>query len=251
MSEFERSEWAEEKHAENFVKNADAYVLERKRLFEIMKSFYRQFLRNKTHKPAKVLDLGCGSGALIRELLKVDPEIEATLVDGSAVMINNARKQLKQYENVIFIHKTFQELLENELDDILSTTFDLIVSSLAIHHLHTEEKKSLFLYIYHNLNPGGHFLNIETVKAPTDVLESWYRVLWREWIKENETRMRIENDKLNNKQSFEYLPEQYKNNPDNHPDTLERQLNSLKTIGFKNVDCHYKYGIFAIYSGEK
>jgi tRNA (cmo5U34)-methyltransferase len=252
MSEFEKSEWSEEKHAKNFLENADAYVIERKRLFEVLKSFYRQFIGNKTHKHIKVLDLGCGSGALTQELLKIDQEIEATLVDGSSVMLNNARKQLKSYHNLIFIHKTFQELLENGLDgDFLSADFDFIVSSLAIHHLHTEEKKSLFHYIYHHLDPGGYFLNIETVKAPTDELKSWYLVLWREWIKENETKMRMGDDKLINKQSFQYLPQQYQNNPDNHPDTLEKQINLLKSAGFKNVDCYYKYGIFSIYGGGK
>lgn len=52
-------------------------------------------------------------------------------------------------------------------------------------------------------------------------------------------------------ESFEYLPEQYKNNPDNHPDTLNIQLNALKSVGFQQVDCYYKYGIFAIFGGEK
>ena len=158
MSEFEKSEWAEEKHAQEFVENADAYVLERKRLFEIMKSFYRQFLKDRAHKPRKVLDLGCGNGALTQELLKVDQKIEVTLVDGSSVMLNNAQKHLKQYNNLNFVHKTFQELLKNEMDDdVLSIGFDFIVSSLAIHHLHTPEKKSLFQYIYHHLSLGDIF----------------------------------------------------------------------------------------------
>ncbi|MGZ7117956.1 MAG: hypothetical protein ACXVHS_11035, partial [Methanobacterium sp.] len=51
--------------------------------------------------------------------------------------------------------------------------------------------------------------------------------------------------------SFQNVPDKYKNNPDNHPDTLISQLNALKLIGFKNVDCYYKYGIFAIYGGQK
>ena len=59
MSKFEKSEWAEDKHAKEFMENADIYILERKRLFEILKSFYT-FLRKGKSKTYKVLDLGCG-----------------------------------------------------------------------------------------------------------------------------------------------------------------------------------------------
>jgi len=247
MSKFEKSEWAEKKHAKEFVENADVYILERKRLFNILKSFYRYFLLNsELERPIKVLDLGCGNGALTMELVKEDDKIQATLVDGSSEMLKNARENLKNHDHVRYIHKTFQELLksESEGDDISVDEFDLVVSSLAIHHLHTEEKKSLFQYIYDHLNSGGFFLNIETVKAPSDELESWYRVLWSEWILENQVKLEV-------KTSFEYLPEQYKNNPDNHPDKLQDQLDALKSVGFQQVDCYYKYGIFSIYGGMK
>lgn len=244
MSKFEKSEWAEEKHAKQFMEHADIYILERQRSFEILKSFYRYFLKNTIIKrPVKVLDLGCGSGALTRELLKEDNKIEATLIDGSAEMIKEARETLKSYSDVKFIQKTFQDLLGGN-DFLAAGNFDMVVSSLAIHHLHREEKKSLFHYIHKHLNSGGFFLNIETVKAPTPDLESWYRVLWREWIRENQV-------KLDTKESFEYLPEKYKNNPDNHPDQLQDQLEDLKSVGFQEVDCYYKYGIFSIYGGMK
>nr|WP_319373905.1 class I SAM-dependent methyltransferase [uncultured Methanobacterium sp.] len=256
MSKFEKSEWSEREHAQEFMENADIYILERKRLFEILKSFYRYFLGNNgSQKPVKVLDLGCGNAAITMELLKEDNKINATLVDGSLEMLKNARNNLKNYKDMNFIHKTFQELLENESqdkasqdngsqDNIISGEFDLVVSSLAIHHIATAEKKSLFQYIYDHLKSGGFFLNIETVKAPVDELEQWYRVLWSEWICENQ-------DKLDTQKSFEYLPEQYKDNPDNHPDTLKMQLDALESVGFSRVDCYYKYGIFSIYGGMK
>jgi tRNA (cmo5U34)-methyltransferase len=57
MSKFEKSEWAEDKHAKEFMENADIYILERQRLFEILKSFYTYFLGNKANqRPINVLD---------------------------------------------------------------------------------------------------------------------------------------------------------------------------------------------------
>ena len=31
----------------------------------------------------------------------------------------------------------------------------------------------------------------------------------------------------------------------------EDQINALKEIGFREVDCYYKYGIFAVFGGRK
>ncbi|NOY65253.1 MAG: class I SAM-dependent methyltransferase, partial [Nitrospirae bacterium] len=33
--------------------------------------------------------------------------------------------------------------------------------------------------------------------------------------------------------------------------TLEAQLDALRETGFKEVDCYYKYGVFAIYGGRR
>jgi tRNA (cmo5U34)-methyltransferase len=156
-------------------------------------------------------------------------------------MIQNAQERLKSYDGLNYIHKTFQELLEN---DILETDFNFIVSSLAIHHLSSESKESLFQYILHHLKEGGFFLNVDVVRAPNEALEDWYRQLWGEWIAKNELKM-------GSKESFQHIPLQYKNNPDNYPERLENQLNALKSVGFNQVDCYYKYGIFSIFGGKK
>jgi tRNA (cmo5U34)-methyltransferase len=241
MSKFESSEWKNKGAAMEFIENADMYILERKTLFKIMKSLYNHFLSNNIGKPTKVLELGCGDGKITQELLKVDKNLEGTLIDGSAEMIKNAKKRLESHHNLNFIQTTFQELVKSNLS---SENFDFVVSSLAIHHLQSVQKESLFKFIYDNLNSGGFFLNIDVMRAPSDDLEKWYLKLWEEWIIENEL-------KKESNESFQHVPDQYKNNPDNHPDTLENQLKSLESIGFKNVDCYYKYGIFSIYGGQK
>lgn len=240
MSEFKESKWKNRYAALEFIENADMYILERQRLFTIMRSLYKHFLPDN-NQTIKVLELGCGDGIVTHELLKVDANLEGTLIDGSSEMIENAKKRLKSYPGLKFIRTTFQELVNN---DLLSENFDFVVSSLAIHHLQEDEKKIFFEYVYNHLNSKGFFLNIDVVRAPTESLENWYLKLWKEWIIENEIKM-------GSSESFQHLPDQYKNNQDNNPDTLENQLKSLRSVGFKNVDCYYKYGIFSIYGGQK
>ena len=242
MTEFNGSEWIDSAHVQEFIENSDNYILERKRQFKILRSFYQYFLKNKIkNRTTRILDLGCGDGRITQEILKLNSNAEVFLVDGSLKMLETAKSNFKEVNALHYIHKTFQDLLDS---DTLTHGFDFIVSSLAIHHLSSDERESLFAYIYNHLRDGGYFLNMEVVLPRSKILEEWYLMLWKEWIQENEIKLCLE-------ESFGYLPIQYKNNPDNHPDTLEKQLDALKTIGFKNIDCHYKYGIFTIYSGEK
>jgi tRNA (cmo5U34)-methyltransferase len=125
----------------------------------------------------------------------------------------------------------------------LEKRLSFILSSLAIHHLVMAEKVALFEYVHHHLDPGGFFLNIDVVLSPTNDLEEWYLVLWKEWIDSHVANLQ--------KASLLPVPQKYKDNVDNTPDLLLPQLKALERIGFRNVDCYYKYGIFAMFGGSK
>ena len=141
-----------------------------------------------------------------------------------------------------YIKASFQEVLAG---DILDNNFNFVVSSLAIHHLTMAEKKSLFHEVYDCLDAGGYFLNIDVVLSPTDTLEQWYLSLWKEWIEEKKADLGIKGD------YFSDITRRYKDNRDNKPDTLKGQMDALMDTGFKEVDCFYKFGIFAMYGGRK
>jgi tRNA (cmo5U34)-methyltransferase len=229
--------------AKQFIESADIYILERKRMFSILQSYYNHFIRGQAdgiEKPS-VLDLGGGDGALLAEVANWDKGLSMTLIDGSEEMLTAARKKLSAIEGVECVKCTFQDIIEKRS---LGAKYNLIVSSLAIHHLMMDEKIALFNVIFDHLEPGGAFFNIDAVLPPDEVVESWYLALWKEWILEHEQG-------LDNRDTFQYIPQQFINNPENVPDTLSWQLNSLKGIGFTNVDCYYKYGLFAVYGGRR
>ena len=238
MIEFDRTHWAEKDFGKRYLETADIRVVERRRLLAILKSFYRHFFVGK--QQCRVLDLGCGDGILIHELLSIDGSISATLVDGSADMLNKAKERLAGFKNIRFIKASFQELLHTDIQ-----LQDFVVSALAIHHLTTREKKTLFNYIYSHLDNGGYFVNIEVVLPPTAALDGWYMNLWREWLIEKQTALKIDSD-------YEGTIRSYKEETHySKLDTLTDQLEALNDVGFKDVDCYYKYGIFAMYGGRK
>ncbi len=239
MTEFTKTRWADNEFAKEYRDNADIFIVERQRMIGIMASFYRYFsAKSKT----ELLDLGCGDGILTQRILETDGNVSATLVDASDDMLARAGERLKDYQCIDYIRASFQELMEQ---DIIHGRFDFIVSSLAIHHLTTGEKILFFNKIHSHLNAGGYFLNIDVVLPPTDTLEQWYLQIWNEWMEEQKALLGIDRD------LFSDVTRRYKSYDENKPDTLDSQLNALRKIGFGEVDCFYKYGVFAVYGGKR
>jgi tRNA (cmo5U34)-methyltransferase len=238
-TEFETSLWANSNFAEEYRDNADHYIQERHELFRILKSFYRSFILKSA--AVKVCDLGCGDGVLCHQLLQEDPATEATLVDGSAEMLNAAHARLANYPNVRFLQKSFEELMRSSTDLGL---FDFSVSAFAIHHLVLPEKARLFQVVHDHLAGGGWFLNIDTVLPDEPAFTDWYYQVWQEWVDERDRKLGLKGE-------FRRIARKARKNPDNKLSSLEAQLEALRTVGFQNVECHYKNGLFVIYAGQK
>lgn len=238
MVQFETSRWAESDFSQNYRDAANIFLPFRSQFIEITKSFFGYFISKNVQ--AKVLDLGCGDGLFIQELLKSFTPAKVTLVDGSNEMLEAAKERLNGQPNLVFAQASFQELLVN---DPLNEKFDFIYSSLAIHHLPFDEKKALYAYIYGHLSTGGCFVHYDVVMPPSEKLESCYLSIWRQWIKEHPA--------IETRKELIGIPEEYKDNKDNIPDTLGSQLKAMKELGFKDVDCYFKHGIFSLFGGFK
>lgn len=239
MSNFTETLWTNNQFIKEFRDDAGVYLPFRSTFFEIANSYIQFFF--EAEKSVRMLDLGCGDGLFVQQLFQNFNHIEiVTMVDGSENMLCAAKQRLRGHNNITYLNSSFQELLEN---DQISQKYDLIFSSLAIHHLNLEEKSCLYKYIFDHLNIDGHFLHYDIVIASNCRAEKWSMSLWKKWIAAH-----IDNDHL---AKLIDIPDQYKKNIDNIPDTLDAQLNALKAIGFKNVDCFFKYGAFSLFGGSK
>ena len=94
-----------------------------------------------------VLELGTGTGNLSRKLGNWG---RLVCVDVSSEMLAIAKEKLAENANVDYV---ISDLLE--CFDSLEETFDVVVSTYAIHHLTEDEKSSLFAAIKAALRPGG------------------------------------------------------------------------------------------------
>ncbi|MBS1680956.1 MAG: class I SAM-dependent methyltransferase [Bacteroidetes bacterium] len=93
------------------------------------------FFLNKIRKQSKILILGGGTGWILLELLKRQPECEVWYIEASAKMISSSRIKTTNDQRVHFIHGT-EENIPNQHFDVAITNFFLdLFDDKSIYHL--------------------------------------------------------------------------------------------------------------------
>lgn len=169
---------------------------------------------------ARVLDLGSGDGRLLSIVIKACTPAEAVALDFSAAMLDRLRQRFSGSPGVTVVAHDLDEPLPEELG-----TFDVIVSSFAIHHVTHTRKRSLYEEIYARLRPGGIFCNLEHVASPTLALHHSFLA------------------------ALDVRPEE--EDPSNKLLDVHEQLRWLRDIGFTDVDCHWKWRELALLVGVR
>jgi Methylase involved in ubiquinone/menaquinone biosynthesis len=239
---FSKSQWTNNGFAHEYLRDSDIYIPQREHVLQLIKLIFSFYVNNRIKIP-HVIDLGCGDGALTKALIDVNKNLLSTLIDGSEHMLESARKNIPNINIRKTIHISFQDLYGSS---VIEDDADIIVSSLAIHHLNGIEKGRLFKYIYAKLKLGGLFINYDPVLSPSQELEQLDLTIWKEWILNYEATINPRREK-----SLDYIPSQYKSNKDNVPSTLDSQLEMMKNAGFLDVNLFYKYGFFCLFGGRK
>ncbi|MDN5552449.1 MAG: class I SAM-dependent methyltransferase [Brevibacterium sp.] len=108
--------------------------------------------------PRTILDLGVGSGLTAMRVAEVLPQTHIHGIDESEEMLAGAAKVLDPDRS---------SLSPGRLQDSLpSAPVDLVMSTLAVHHLNAEEKSDLFTRIHEVLVDGGRFVLADLVDPP-------------------------------------------------------------------------------------
>jgi len=181
----------------------------------------------------EVLDLGAGPGLLSSHVLGKYPHANFVLVDLAEKMLGVARARFgndsDQFQYVLGDYRKLEGQQE----------YDLVISSLSIHHLEDEEKQALFGRIHTILRKGGIFINVDQIRGDTSYLRDLY---WNHWLEQvHEAGFSEERIQESIERRTTYDQEA----------RLEDQLEWLKSSGFQNVDCVYKNFFVGVFMGMK
>jgi SAM-dependent methyltransferase len=204
-------EWADAEHVSRYLARADGFPhrLEGERVL----------LEQIPRGARRVLDLGAGDGRLLAMLAAERPALRGVGLDFSAVMLAAARER--------FAGDARFELVEHDLTAPLPDLgrFDAIVSSMAIHHLEDERKRSLYAELPRLLEPGGVFANFEHVAAPSARLHAAFYAAIDEPLEHEDPSDRLRD--------------------------VESQLAWLRDAGLVDVDCYWKWFEMALLIGVR
>jgi tRNA (cmo5U34)-methyltransferase len=186
--------------------------------------------------PIRVLDLGAGTGLFSQHVLQKYPNATFVLWDLAEKMLGVAQQRFaEQADPFEFAAQDYRDLQVVE-------DFDLVISSLSIHHLTDDEKKRLCRRIYTALKAGGVFINVDQIKGETAYLQDLYWELWLRHTRANGAPEEQIRESIERRTAYD------------QDALLADQLRWLREAGFANVDCVYRHtfvGVFLAMKGNQ
>lgn len=107
----------------------------------------------------RALDLGAGTGETTLAVLERYPSAVVTLLDRNTDMLAIAVERVSP-------DRVAAALVRDFTDPLPPGPFDLVASSLAVHHLDDAEKRSFFRRVRLVLRPGGRFVMGDIIVPP-------------------------------------------------------------------------------------
>ncbi|SFB55536.1 tRNA (cmo5U34)-methyltransferase [Cohnella sp. OV330] len=213
---------------------ASQYDEQRRGLIPCFDEFYGMAvaLAESAEAAPRVLDLGAGTGLLAAMMRSKLPEARLSLIDMSESMLDVARERFAGDPNAQFIVADYSGYA------FAPGSYDIVVSSLSIHHLTHASKRELFKKLYQALAPGGVFVNADQVAGTTPAADAYYRKRWLAEIAASglpqsaiDASVERRGVDINAK--------------------LGDQIAWMTEAGFPDAECMYKYLDFAVFCGSK
>ena len=177
------------------------------------------------------LDIGCGAGNYTLKLLQHLPDLEVTLLDLSAPMLERAITRIGAMTSKSIT------TLQGDIRDIEFETesFDIIMAAAVFHHLRGDDEwRDVFAKCYAALKPGGSIWISDLIEHDSPAIQT---LMWQRYgayltqLKGEAYRDTV----------YSYIEQE------DTPRQLMYQLHVLKEVGFKTVEVLHKNSVFAAF----
>jgi tRNA (cmo5U34)-methyltransferase len=239
MQRHDHHDWASEAYVDEWVSRQQAEDPRRAERFQLMCDLF-PFPSDAT---ITILDVGAGYGPVSQYILERFPNATCIAQDGSEPMLKRARSLMVTYGERFTPHQS--DLFDPNWLPKPFGPFDAAVSSSCLHNLRDFKRISeIYGEIRERLKPGGVFLNLDLLNAPTSELQQRYAsVATARRQRAGDAREDIGAMVRRADRSSAAA------GSGSFPANLEQQLAALKAAGFKAVDCFWKDLQRALFGG--
>ncbi len=230
----------------------ERYLLKRPERFAII----TQMIGSTQRAVGLVLDLGCGTGSLMLQILENFPKANVFGIDFDPTLLPLAKQRLERFgERAKLI---LADLREDSWSRLVPHSMDAVISATALHWFKPQQLACLYQQIAGVLRPGGIFLNADHVGSDHPLIQkiwqkrrekmhaeqaneqadSW-ESFWKDYTKALGTNAREINMRVIGQWEGgveEGLP-------------LSWHFDELRESGFHSVDCFWRCDCDAIYGG--
>jgi len=213
------------------VPEYDAWVRQALPTYEELFSVAVEVIPHPADARISVADLGAGSGLFSERVFSSFPDARFTLYDTSRKMLDLARGRFAGHsDRFTFVDQRLERFSEAQ-------RFDLVISSLAIHHLEHAGQQSLFRRISGALRPGGAFINVDQVRGDPPFGDLYWST-WLSKVRESGAPEPQIQESIQRRLEFD------------RDAGLFEQLAWLQRAGF-HADCIYKHYFVAVFLAVK
>jgi tRNA (cmo5U34)-methyltransferase len=183
----------------------------------------------------RVMDLGCGGGNYAVKITSFLPDVDCTLIDLSANMLEKAEERVAANISgkVLAIQGDYREIPMEE------NAYDVITAGTTLHHLREDQEwESVFIKVFKALKPGGTFWINDIVISENDEINQMMLGGWLSILK-----------KQVSPEEVDMYMERYES--EDTPRTLSYQLDLMKQVGFSETIVLHKHFNFAAFGARK
>jgi tRNA (cmo5U34)-methyltransferase len=192
------------------------------------------------------LDLGIGTGYFTERFLEAFPQAKVHAVDGAKTMIDLAKTRLGGRGKQVSFHVGDFRALGQLLASV--ETFDVVLSSYALHHLTRDEKTSVVGTALSLLRPGGWLVNADIIVADTPGAEQRIQDIRVNGIVD---RARGDDPRFGDHEATRRFLDELEAKEDDQPLTLADDLQVLRDAGLHDVAVYWLEYREAVTGGRK
>ena len=182
--------------------------------------------------PVTLLELGSGTGYATSKILTTNPQAVITCIDHSPEMIACANQKPEL---------SIVQILEQDIRDPWpDRQYDVIITTLCLHHIPGYDRIVVLRRVHEALSPGGFFICGDIIRPEYPKAEGIYRARWIQAM----TQAGLP------PVDIEYIIRSREENY-NEMEILKGFIRKMRDIGFSEALMPYRHEISAVFVGIK